>query len=65
MRNTRKDTLLLAAGVLGAFGAGLAAGRTIARVAGPGTTDTGLPAPACSTPSPSASRCSRPWWRRA
>ena len=43
MRNTRKDTLLLAAGVLGAFGAGLAAGRTIARVAGPGTTDTGLP----------------------
>jgi len=43
MRKPRKDTLLLAAGVLGALGAGFAAGRTIARAAGPGTTDTGLP----------------------
>ena len=43
MRNSRKDTLLLAAGVLGAFGAGLAAGRAIARSAGSGTTKDGLP----------------------
>ncbi|MFN3790682.1 cytochrome P450 [Massilia sp.] len=45
MRNSRKDTLLLAAGVLGAFGAGLAAGRRIARTA-PATHanhDDGLP----------------------
>ena len=48
MRNSRKDTLLLAAGVLGAFGAGLAAGRSIARAASPAaaahaTHDEGLP----------------------
>ncbi|RZA32754.1 MAG: cytochrome P450 [Lysobacteraceae bacterium] len=46
MRNSRKDTLLLAAGVLGAFGAGLAAGRSIARAAAPdthATHDEGLP----------------------
>ena len=45
MKNSRKDTLLLAAGVLGAFGAGLAAGRRIARTA-PAThanRDDGLP----------------------
>ncbi|MCC2956516.1 cytochrome P450 [Massilia sp. IC2-477] len=43
MDKPRKDTFLLAAGVLGAFGAGLAAGRSIARAAGPGTTNDGLP----------------------
>jgi cytochrome P450 len=43
MRNSRKDTLLLAAGVLGAFGAGLATGRSIARAAAPATHDEGLP----------------------
>lgn len=43
MRNSRKDTLLLAAGLLGAFGAGLAAGRTLAKAAAPGTTRDGLP----------------------
>ena len=43
MRNSRKDTLLRAAGVLGAFGAGLAAGRSIARAAAPATHAGGLP----------------------
>jgi len=40
MSKTRKDTLFLAAGVLGAFGAGIAAGRAITKS---GTTPTGLP----------------------
>jgi len=40
MGKTRKDTLLMAAGVLGAFAAGIALGRGIGRS---GTTDTGLP----------------------
>lgn len=40
MSKTRKDSLFLAAGVLGAFSAGLAVGRGISRA---GTTCTGLP----------------------
>ncbi|MFC0252782.1 cytochrome P450 [Massilia consociata] len=43
MSNRRNDSFLLVAGVLGAFGAGLAAGRSIARASASGTTDTGLP----------------------
>lgn len=42
MKDTRKSTLLLA-GVLGAFGAGLAAGKAIGRAARPGVTEGGLP----------------------
>ena len=40
MSKTRKDSLLLAAGALGAFGAGIAIGRGLTRA---GTTETGLP----------------------
>lgn len=44
MSKTRKDTLLLAAGVLGAFGAGVTAGIAVGRgITRSGTTDTGLP----------------------